>query len=208
MAPKVAPKRSPDRRSPCDIAYSDSPAASRASARSWNIPKRVICPFSTVHTNVLLAITSIPSRRSPATSPGQYHALLWPSCSSPSDTPERVVTPTARRRRGNVLPAGVAGEPEPTPEEIEEYEREVAECERADRASEAIWVTDEQRIRPPARALTVPTKKRPHSHEYRPLTSGLALQTLLVEQPLGVRSEARAAYSRSPAASRASRGSM
>ena len=46
----------------CDIAYSESPAASRASARSWNTRRQVICPFSSVNTCVLLAITSIPWR--------------------------------------------------------------------------------------------------------------------------------------------------
>jgi hypothetical protein len=56
------------------FAYSDSPAASSASARSWNIRRRVICPFSTVYTNVLVAVTS---RRSPATSPAQYRVTGW-----------------------------------------------------------------------------------------------------------------------------------
>src|SRR6266550_805113 len=42
--------------------YSRSPAASRASARSWNSRRRVICPFSTLNTITLLAVTSIPSR--------------------------------------------------------------------------------------------------------------------------------------------------
>src|SRR6185295_11169839 len=85
----------------CDIAYSESPTASRASARSSNIRKRVISPPSTVNKNVLLALTSIPrvpgcgwfASTRPRSPPPRSHA------SSPIGHPQTSTTTRPRRPR-------------------------------------------------------------------------------------------------------------
>ena len=47
--------------------------------------------------------------------------------------------------------------------------------------ADGLWVTGEERIRPPAKALRVADGNPPDSHEYHPFSIGLALPPLRVE---------------------------
>ncbi|MGZ5419522.1 MAG: hypothetical protein ACXWES_03285 [Solirubrobacterales bacterium] len=87
-----------------------------------------------------------------------------------------------------------AGMPEPTAEEVAEWERlsqapemvsadgSMPSADLPDRSPALVWATGRDVIRPPAKALEVAlTDKGRDSQVFRPFSSGLALPRLIVE---------------------------